>query len=1127
MSELLDTGSFRVDRARALDKLIRFQLPDAELFALPWIRCAAASGAGRIEIRARSDEFQLAFDGDPLAPDDLRDPYRCLFDKPAPGSARLRELAVGLLTALRLRPKEISVISGTYGQNRFRLSLNAPDREAILASADPRSGTIVTVHFGSLLSTLNKKLAARLAALGRCSRARIILEGVGETGGWPAGFGEGLSFEEGELYGTLDAPAEVGSDSALAAYKLGAEAGALRQSLALAQVDGFVNDDGFSLNASQTAVARNRRFSKTMLRVGEKAVELLLRTARTQRERLAEVFPLLDDGWEYFWRDRLERRWAAESPIMFPPARWLKEPLASTFERLTDPSGYDDKVRRIRRAARLTDWLREAALKHGGGPGRETDGELGRALRAAPLLFSTDGRLLSLEELDLQKKSVGRILFSARRSPVPNSCLTAVYLSSGRDLAFLKEVFNSAVFDLSTALPPGTRRAAPGAATLERAGVGQILVRGPLESSGWSGEAALTLDRPERARLCFFRDGLPSSFLEHDCGLRFEAALAGTAENPGPEALRELALRTAPLYGKAGGDFLPYADEPAQQILLSHLLDFLVWTLDARSGAGEAHSWIRRKPLFRFSGRCISYEDFLAEFNGGEGIYTSPSNGVPIPGSPSPLVGEAYTPEILAKLLPGAGFLNLPSSPKTLLLFRRAGPAPAALPAAFPADLKEGLALTLSILQDAGAGAFAGNGPKRAFLLEAVGRLLAPWGPGPDELSLRDRAPLLELLRHIPVFRAPKGGGMTLEQAAQRLAAAPPLRFRAPGDRELAGADLILDADEEKLAGNLFPLWKDRLLRADAPAPAPAPARPEGPPFPRVPMSFARRYFLHGMTLELGLPLEYIPSRAGLRKGNGPIAELDPASLGISGWALLSDPEMPGAPSPRVILREGVRRFISEFAAQFPPSQVDGPPPGELRYLLELYCLQREDPASAAEAGWPALLEALAAAPLIPSLGGRVSLRTLAEKSSETGKVPFARRPLPAATPQDAWVPLIKDPWLQELLLRAVSPARLASYKLPAQAPPEPGADGPTLARLILVDLAGRRGQKVELAGADPLAAPLSKTILAAGLPPELQAAFLASVAATQVNRSARLLSDLDDGRFQVALARLLAPRPL
>jgi len=35
---LVGSGSFKVDRQRALEKLKDFQLPDADMFLLPWIR---------------------------------------------------------------------------------------------------------------------------------------------------------------------------------------------------------------------------------------------------------------------------------------------------------------------------------------------------------------------------------------------------------------------------------------------------------------------------------------------------------------------------------------------------------------------------------------------------------------------------------------------------------------------------------------------------------------------------------------------------------------------------------------------------------------------------------------------------------------------------------------------------------------------------------------------------------------------------------------------------------------------------------------------------------------------------------------------------------------------------------
>ena len=45
---LSSTGSFLVDRARALDKLMRFQMPDARMYLLPWAQAAAASARRKI-----------------------------------------------------------------------------------------------------------------------------------------------------------------------------------------------------------------------------------------------------------------------------------------------------------------------------------------------------------------------------------------------------------------------------------------------------------------------------------------------------------------------------------------------------------------------------------------------------------------------------------------------------------------------------------------------------------------------------------------------------------------------------------------------------------------------------------------------------------------------------------------------------------------------------------------------------------------------------------------------------------------------------------------------------------------------------------------------------------------------
>ncbi|OGR56987.1 MAG: hypothetical protein A2X36_14720 [Elusimicrobia bacterium GWA2_69_24] len=60
--ELVEDGAFRVDRGRALDKLMRFQLPDARMYPLSWVQAAVAAGARRILVRTQLSGFEMTFD---------------------------------------------------------------------------------------------------------------------------------------------------------------------------------------------------------------------------------------------------------------------------------------------------------------------------------------------------------------------------------------------------------------------------------------------------------------------------------------------------------------------------------------------------------------------------------------------------------------------------------------------------------------------------------------------------------------------------------------------------------------------------------------------------------------------------------------------------------------------------------------------------------------------------------------------------------------------------------------------------------------------------------------------------------------------------------------------------------
>jgi hypothetical protein len=93
----LASGTFVVDRARALDKLMRFQLPDPQTCLLPLARSAEAAGAGGLEIKeAPGGILTINFGGAPFTREQLADPYAALFE-PRSGQPAARHLATALL----------------------------------------------------------------------------------------------------------------------------------------------------------------------------------------------------------------------------------------------------------------------------------------------------------------------------------------------------------------------------------------------------------------------------------------------------------------------------------------------------------------------------------------------------------------------------------------------------------------------------------------------------------------------------------------------------------------------------------------------------------------------------------------------------------------------------------------------------------------------------------------------------------------------------------------------------------------------------------------------------------------------------------------------------------------------
>ena len=161
--------------------------------------------------------------------------------------------------------------------------------------------------------------------------------------------------------------------------------------------------------------------------------------------------------------------------------------------------------------------------------------------------------------------------------------------------------------------------------------------------------------------------------------------------------------------------------------------------------------------------------------------------------------------------------------------------------------------------------------------------------------------------------------------------------------------------------------------------------------------------------------------------------------------------------------------------------------------------------------------------------------------------VPAQKQPVAQPTPPSPEAPPEQpaDPVLEELKSR-----RKKEKVVPGSLAAQTGGD-PAILQLahdILLNLRGRRGMKLPRQGVPPLrlqrvfsgrlldirkaerwevnyAHPLMETMLGSALPDAEKAAFMASLVYTAANRELASMTDLDDVKFQQALADHVAQR--
>ena len=105
-AEVLLEGEFKLDRARAMDKLARFQLEEPHRYVLELLAAAIRGGAQFVEILNDADDFVIEWEGDTPSPAELEQLFEHIFLREGDDRSRmLQHLAQGLHAALALKPR--------------------------------------------------------------------------------------------------------------------------------------------------------------------------------------------------------------------------------------------------------------------------------------------------------------------------------------------------------------------------------------------------------------------------------------------------------------------------------------------------------------------------------------------------------------------------------------------------------------------------------------------------------------------------------------------------------------------------------------------------------------------------------------------------------------------------------------------------------------------------------------------------------------------------------------------------------------------------------------------------------------------------------------------------------------
>ena len=437
---LVGSGSFVVDRQRALDKLMRFQLPDPETCLLPIIRCALAGKASAISIQELPNNgLEIKFDGAPFSKERLADPYAALFETKTAENAAARHLATGLLCALRLKPQLITVSAGPAG-SRYRLKIEELGGEVVQPSENPGKGVVLKIVWRGVVTEFkNQPLLSQVRARCALSPVPVLINNkdIPRSAAWALAAGDGIYFEEGSLNGFISVPKWPSASSSLAVSVNNVMLDtALTLRLPYLQVSGYLNNDDFTMNISQTGVVNNSRCATSVAAVARHIPGLLDQILRRQEKDLPEAGKVIAyGGMRKHWENCIE-----SGP---PLAPGLMDGLLKGVRNLLLPEGWAASVNRekaeriVREAARVTMWLREACGRLLSEYQKDSSDQVLKSLWEAPVFLTINSEARSMKQVDDQRQKMGFVPYSREQYPDSALPFDVLWCSGPKDLELI------------------------------------------------------------------------------------------------------------------------------------------------------------------------------------------------------------------------------------------------------------------------------------------------------------------------------------------------------------------------------------------------------------------------------------------------------------------------------------------------------------------------------------------------------------------------------------------------------------------------------------------------------------------------------------------------------------------